>query len=301
FAAIGAAAPLPDPGPGSGTPPPKLDYSKPIQFDVQFAPVTFPKDAPKDVRSNPMPLIIGGYLENGKVTGAYAPDISYVYFPGGCPDDVEWALYPFGPRRESGARGDRNVQREKFASASLRLNGNQFEGAWTLRFVSSKEPSKALSPDYALSIKAAAKGSGFAGTYTGKVVQPESKAALLAVQLRATQRACWQTRPPRRPPHPSWKAQKISGSPTGRPNSRPTPPAPRSPYAWTPPPAEFSIAGQISMARFPTTLRKHSPSPWMNTSGCISSTKTHRQNNGLSLASMQEMIHETRFDRQHPV
>ena len=149
--------------------PPKLDLSKPIMFDVQFAPVTFPKDAPKEVRSNPMPLIIGGYLENGKVTGAYAPDISHVYFPGGCPDELEWALYPFGPRHESGARGDRYVQREHFVSASLRLSGNQVEGAWTLRFVSNKEPSKALSPDYALSIKAAVKGSGFAGTYSGKI------------------------------------------------------------------------------------------------------------------------------------
>lgn len=149
--------------------PPKLDLTKPIIFDVQFAPVTFPKDASKEVRSNPMPLIIGGYLENGKVTGAYAPDMSCVYFPGGSPDDVEWSLYPYGPIRESNVRGGRYVQREKFASASLRLNGNQVEGAWTLRFVSNKDPSKALSPDYALSIKAAVKGSGFAGTYSGKI------------------------------------------------------------------------------------------------------------------------------------
>ncbi|GDY12884.1 hypothetical protein LBMAG53_17620 [Planctomycetota bacterium] len=116
-----------------------------------------------------MPLIIGGYLEGGKVTGAYAPDISYVYFPGGSPDEVAWALYPYGPCRETGNRGGRYAQQEKFARASLRLNGNQAEGAWTFRFVSSKDPSKALSPDYALSIKAVVKGSGFAGTYSGKI------------------------------------------------------------------------------------------------------------------------------------
>jgi len=167
-----------DAAPLGKLPPPKLDYSKPIQFDVQFAPVTFPKDAPKEVRSNPMPGIIGGYLEGGKVTGAYAPDISHIYHAGASPDQFEWDLCSYGPRHDTGSR---NEQRGKFASSTLRLTDTQVEGTWSFQYISTKDPSKTTSPVYELNIKATAKGCGYAGTYTGKIADvPVSGDCVLA-------------------------------------------------------------------------------------------------------------------------
>ena len=173
---LGAFLPLmaADSAPLGKLPPPKLDYSKPIQFDVQFAPATFPKDAPKEVRNNPMPAIIGGYLEGGKVTGAYAPVMSHVYHAGLSPDQYEWDLCPYGPRPSEG-------QPEKFNSATLRLTDTQVEGTWSFHYISAKDPSQTTSPVYELSIKATANGCGYAGTYTGKIADvPVSGDCVLA-------------------------------------------------------------------------------------------------------------------------
>ena len=160
-----------DAAPLGKLPPPKLDYSKPIQFDVQFAP-------PKEIRSSPLPAIIGGYLEGGKVTGAYAPDMTGIYHAGASPDQFEWDLCPYGPRHGTGSL---EGQREKFTSATLRLTDTQVEGTWSFQFISNKDPSKTTSPVYELSIKATAKGCGYAGTYTGKIADaPVSGDCVLA-------------------------------------------------------------------------------------------------------------------------
>ena len=161
-------------------PPPKLDYSKPIQFDVQFAPVTFPKEAPKEVRSNPMPAIIGGYLEGGKVTGAYEPDIGWIEHCGAGWDNFEWDLCPYGARGNGESR-NLNGQRAKFASVSLQLTDNQVEGTWRFQYISTKDSSKTTSPVHEISIKATATSCGYAGTYTGKIADvPVSGDCVLA-------------------------------------------------------------------------------------------------------------------------
>ncbi|GDY12875.1 hypothetical protein LBMAG53_17530 [Planctomycetota bacterium] len=159
-------------------PPPKLDYSKPIQFDVQFSPVVFPQDTPKEVRGNPLPAIIGGYLEGGKVTGAYAPDISHIYHAGASPDQFEWDLCPYGPRHGTGSR---DAQREKFTSSTLRMTDAQVEGTWRFNYISTKDSGKTTSPVYEISIQATATSCGYAGTYTGKIADvPVSGDCVLA-------------------------------------------------------------------------------------------------------------------------
>ena len=163
--ALGAAEPAKVAAPGK-VPPPKLDMTKPIIFDVQFGNYTNSPKLSRELSYNGIPLVIGGFLENGKVTGAYAPSLEFINNCGPVSDQDPYQLCPFGPRHEIEFR---QGAREKFSTATLQFTGNQVVGSWTLGFVSRKDPTKIQSPQVEVSITAIATDCGYAGTYTGKL------------------------------------------------------------------------------------------------------------------------------------
>ena len=142
-----------------------LDTSKPIRFDIQLGPAQFPAGKPKAGAFQP--AVLGGYIEGGKVTGAYAPNMTAVYAAGQSPDDNYWDLCPYGPRApiEGEAAWSSRIRE---VSASIGPDG--FHGTWSVSF-GKGDPAKspAITPELKIRIKAHAGVVGYVGTYEGTV------------------------------------------------------------------------------------------------------------------------------------
>ena len=139
--------------------PPKLDQSKPIRFEIFLAQPQFAADAPKkQVEQVRTPPIIGGWIEGGKVTGAYGVPVSEIYGAGYSPDAYSDELCPWG---FWGAAHWQNGIRPplEFRSATVKVDPTSFSGTFDL-----------TSGTTVCQIEVSAKPGklGYVGAYSGK-------------------------------------------------------------------------------------------------------------------------------------
>jgi hypothetical protein len=145
--------------------PPKLDLSKPIQFDVQLAPAEFVGDG--DQRQfgqlvNSQPIVLGGFIEGGKLTGVYSTPMQHIHAAGYPPDNSAFDLCPYGL---GGPWGFKISATE----ASANVDAKEFRAAMTIAFVTheNKPIAEPLAWTYRITAKPAALG--YVGTYEGTV------------------------------------------------------------------------------------------------------------------------------------
>jgi hypothetical protein len=145
--------------------PPKLDPGKPIRFDIQLGAAQFPAGKPKG--GTYQPTVLGGYIEGGKVTGAYAPNMTQVYAPGASPDDYFWDLCPYGPR--GGMDGDITWTGHS-RDVSAKIGPEGFSGTWSVNY-GKGDPAKspAITPEWKIRITAQPAPIGYTGTFEGTV------------------------------------------------------------------------------------------------------------------------------------
>jgi hypothetical protein len=148
--------------------PPKLDPNRPIQFDVWLETMDVPaaqKAAFDKDRALPKFKLLGGWIEGGKVSAAYAPSMTAIHGAGACPEEKDWDLCPYGPR----AAVQENVHlQSQFAAAEMKLAAETVTGRFTWQFVDGRTPEKTLSPACKIQIEAKKAKVGWVGHYTGQ-------------------------------------------------------------------------------------------------------------------------------------
>ena len=139
--------------------PPKLDATRPIRFEIFLAKPQYAADAPKkQIEQVANPPIIGGWIEGGKVTGAYGVPVNEIYGAGASPDAYSDELCPWG---YWGSHNWPNHIRPplEFRSATVKCDQAAFSGTFDL-----------TSGTTVCQIEVSAKPGklGFIGTYSGK-------------------------------------------------------------------------------------------------------------------------------------
>jgi len=142
--------------------PPKLDPGKPMQFDVQLSQAQFEGGEQRqygELRNN-QPLLLGGYIEGGKLTGVYSTMKQSIDAAGYPPDCSAFDLCPYG-------MGGRYGFKISATDASASVDTTEFRAAMTITFVEfeGKPVDKPIVWTYRITAKPAVLG--YVGTYEG--------------------------------------------------------------------------------------------------------------------------------------
>ena len=142
-----------------------LDPKRPIQFDVWLDKMEVPatqKAAFGQDRKLPKFRLLGGWIDGGKVSAAYAPYMDYPYV---CVNAEvnDWDLCPFGGGES------RNIQlQSRFTAATLKLAGDVVSGDFALQFFDAQKTDSTLSPPCRIQVEAQRAKDGWVGRYTGQ-------------------------------------------------------------------------------------------------------------------------------------
>jgi len=167
--AIGSlfAADGPD-APASGSSQRALDSKRPIQFDIWLDKMEVPAEQKATFYTSdrvvPKFKLLGGWLENGRVSAAYAPSIAHMY-PLGHSEDIDWDLCLYGGR--ASLNGNVNLQ-SRFTAAELKMTADAVTGNFAVQFFDGRTPEKALSPPCQVQVEGKRTKDGWLGRYTGR-------------------------------------------------------------------------------------------------------------------------------------